>query len=216
MVAIYGLYKPDPTLPPMEPSEAAKMPIPNGYTVDGLPYYDKASIYANFTDGAGRWYSSKEEANAAAGGADVGDASEAAQKKAERWAEYQERNGIWSYSRWSSTYDANQERAKKAGEAVNDYRAQLGWGQTEVTIDVEVDGVVVKRRLDIADIATNRGVEVKTGYQYLTAENLWEVKRDEQLVKQGIDIQWVFRDREPSAPLAAALKKAGIVTKIGF
>ncbi|VTR96974.1 hypothetical protein [Tuwongella immobilis] len=104
-----------------------------------------------------------------------------AEHKALRWQEYKARGGDWSFERWEKTYELNMERATKAYEAVNKYHGQLGWGKREVTIDVEG----VPRRLDIADVARQRGVEYKTGYQSRTQDNLWEIARDEALVKQG-------------------------------
>lgn len=65
------------------------------------------------------------------------------------------------------------------------------------------------RRLDIADEAALRGIEYKTGYQYASEENLWEVSRDAILVKGGWSIEWVFQGTA-SQPLLEALKKAKI------
>ena len=125
--------------------------------------------------------------------------------KALRWEEYQARGGEWSYERWEKTYSLNMERATQAHEAVNKYHSQLGWGKREVTIDVEG----VPRRLDIAEVARQRGVEYKTGYQSRTQDNLWEITRDEALVKQGWSIEWVFEGKA-SEPLINELTKAGI------
>jgi hypothetical protein len=125
--------------------------------------------------------------------------------KAQRWKEYQERGGEWDYERWSKTYENNMERARKAQQAEEAYRQRLGWGEPQVTVEVEG----VPRRLDIADSATQRGVEVKTGAQYATQENLWEIARDEILREQGWDIRWHF-EGHVSQPLKDALDKAGI------
>jgi hypothetical protein len=127
--------------------------------------------------------------------------------KAARWAEYLERRGAdaWDYERWSNVYERNMVRARLANEAADAYRQQLGWGNREVTVDVEG----VPRRLDIADPATRRAVEVKTGDQYLTQDNAWEIMRDRVLVEQGWDIAWHF-DGHASAPLLRALHDAGI------
>ena len=81
--------------------------------------------------------------------------------------------------------------------------------------DGAIAGNVETRRLDIADKVGQRAIEYKTGYQSATADNLWEVKRDAELARQGWDIQWVFRDQPPSQPLLDALKNAGIRVKIG-
>lgn len=134
--------------------------------------------------------------------------------KAARWKEYQDNGGTWSYDRWSKVYDANMTRASAANDAVDAYHETLGWGEREVTVDANVDGVDYPRRLDIADVATQRGIEYKTGYQTATQDNLWEVARDKSLVDSGWDIQWVFRD-SASQPLKDALDEAGIGYKVG-
>jgi hypothetical protein len=134
--------------------------------------------------------------------------------KAATWDYYRERGGDWDYDRWSTTYDNNQSRASDAHAAVDGYRETIGWGQREVTVTVEVDGKQEQRRLDIADRSLRKAVEYKTGYQTASPDNLWELKRDAELVKQGWDVQWVFRDRV-SEPLAEALRRAGIGVKTG-
>lgn len=126
--------------------------------------------------------------------------------KAQRWQEYQERGGAWDYERWSKTYENNMDRARKAQQAEEAYRKRLGWGEPQVTVEVEG----VDRRLDIGDRERQRGVEVKTGAQYATQENLWEIARDEILRKEmGWDIRWHF-EGHVSQPLKDALDKAGI------
>jgi hypothetical protein len=97
------------------------------------------------------------------------------------------------------------QRANKANAAVKAYHERLSWGKREVTIDVEG----VPRRLDIADVKRQRGVEHKTGYQGLTAANQWEIARDEILVKRGWNIYWYFEGRA-SKRLIKALDDAGI------
>ncbi|MEA1677283.1 hypothetical protein [Nitrospirillum sp. BR 11163] len=129
--------------------------------------------------------------------------------KAQRWQEYQDNGGTWNYDRWSNVYDANMTRASAANAAVDAYHKTLGWGEREVTVPSVVDGVEYPRRLDIADVAAQRGIEYKTGYQTATQDNLWEVARDKSLADEGWDIQWVFRDKA-SQPLKDALTDAGI------
>ncbi len=126
--------------------------------------------------------------------------------KAARWAEYEARTPEgerWSYERWSNVYDANMTRATRAHAAADAYHQEIGWGQREVTIDVEG----MPRRLDIADEAALRGVEYKTGYQTLTEANNWEIMRDQILVQRGWQIEWVF-EGTASKPLLQALKDA--------
>jgi hypothetical protein len=116
--------------------------------------------------------------------------------RAARWQEYQARGGDWSYERWTRVYEENLERAKRAHKAADDYHRTLGWGRREVTVDVEG----VPRRLDIADEATLRAREVKTGYQSATQENLWEIQRDQILREKGWDLEWYFEGTANEAP----------------
>ncbi|HKR51732.1 MAG TPA: hypothetical protein VJT72_19540 [Pseudonocardiaceae bacterium] len=132
--------------------------------------------------------------------------------KAARWKEYQERTGGngWDYERWSKVYEKNMVRAKEAHAAADAYHETLGWGKREVTVKVEGEN----RRLDIADPKVLRGVEYKTGYQYRSQENLWELARDEILVKEkGWEIEWVFEE-QPSKPLIDDLDAAGIKHRV--
>jgi hypothetical protein len=66
---------------------------------------------------------------------------------------------------------------------------------------------------DIADVDLLRAVEYKTGYQYASQEILWEVARDELLVKKGWDVEWVFEE-QPSKPLIKALDAADIKHRV--
>lgn len=137
-----------------------------------------------------------------------------AERKAATWDHYQKRGGDWTYERWSMTYEQNQVRALQANAAVSEYHNTQGWGEREVTVYPVVNGVESPRRLDIADEAARRGVEYKTGYQTASADNLWELQRDAELVaSRGWSIEWVFRDRA-SQPLLDALDRAGIKYKI--
>ncbi|MBB3571032.1 hypothetical protein [Rhizobium sp. BK491] len=129
--------------------------------------------------------------------------------KQQRWDEYQERGGTWNYSQWSNVYDANMTRATAANDAVRAYRDALGWGKTEVTVNANIGGQQYARRLDIADIEDQRGIELKTGYQSATQANLWEVARDKALVDSGWDVKWVFQG-SASGALKQALKDANI------
>jgi hypothetical protein len=128
--------------------------------------------------------------------------------RAARWREYQERtspDARWSKERWDKQYDINMRQAKQANAATDLYHEQLGWGEREVTVDVNGEA----RRFDIADPATQRGIEYKTGDTYASQDILSEVRRDAILVDQGWEITWVFRDHA-SEPLIAALRKARI------
>lgn len=126
--------------------------------------------------------------------------------KATRWEEYQERGGEWDYDRWSKTYENNMTRATKAHKATDEFHETLGWGEREVTVDVNGQA----RRLDIADVADRRGLEYKSGSYFSRTEDIMsEIARDTELVKQGWDIDWVI-DGTASQPLIDELKNAGI------
>jgi phage-related protein len=128
--------------------------------------------------------------------------------RAARWEEYVQRTAPekrWSRERWDKQYDVNMQQANRANKAVADYHETLGWGKREVTLDVEG----VQRRLDIADVSSMRGIEHKTGDIYASQDILWEVYRDQILVKEGWDITWVF-EGTASKPLQQALRDAGI------
>jgi hypothetical protein len=128
-----------------------------------------------------------------------------AEHKAQRWAEYQGRNGDLTYEQWSRVYEKNMTRATQANAVVDAYHQRLGWGGREVTIDVEG----VPRRLDIADAAARRAREVKSGYQSLSQETHWEILRDQVLREKGWDVRWHF-DGYATPQLRSALEKAGI------
>ncbi|MFN5530902.1 MAG: polymorphic toxin-type HINT domain-containing protein, partial [Planctomycetaceae bacterium] len=125
--------------------------------------------------------------------------------KALRWREYRERGGGWGYERWSNVYEQNMVRARAASKIVDDYHKGLGWGRREVTVDI--NGVA--RRIDIADLPTRRGVEVKSGYTTLNAEIRSELAWDAELRAQGWDIRWHF-EGTASKPLLKELGRLRI------
>lgn len=128
--------------------------------------------------------------------------------KAQRWKEYKERNGEWDYDRWSTIYELNMVRAAKANAAMDAYREEIGWGEREVTVEVE-EGVT--RRIDIADVNSvpKRGIEHKTGYVCLTEAIKSEAERDAKLVEQGWSIRWHF-EGTASQPLLDFLAENNI------
>lgn len=130
--------------------------------------------------------------------------------KALRWQQYLERRGEdpdrWSYEQWEKTYENNMVRATKARQAEEAYRERLGWPASQKT--VTVDGHV--RRVDVYHPGPPpRAREVKTGKQYATKENLWELERDKALRDLGWDVRWHF-EGHVSQPLKDALDEAGI------
>lgn len=130
--------------------------------------------------------------------------------RSQAWEDYQKRDGEWSKERWDKTYDANMQNANKGNAAADAYHEELGWGTREKTVQVEVNGQTVNRRLDIADVANQKGVEVKSGNYFSRTEDImYEIERDKQLVKDGWDIEWKI-DGGASQPLLDELKAAGI------
>ena len=130
--------------------------------------------------------------------------------KGNAWSEYSASGGNWNYERWSKTYEGNMTRATDAHKAADALQAERGWGTRESTTRVNMpDGQSYSRRFDIGDNAAQRGIEHKSGYQYLSQENNWELQRDAELVKRGWDVEWVL-DGTASQPLLDALKAAGI------
>lgn len=128
--------------------------------------------------------------------------------KAERWKEYQDRDGEWTYERWSNVYEANMVRANKANKIADEYQQQLGWGTREYTVK-NVGDSGLSRRSDIADAQAQKGVEVKSGYITQNDEIRSEIERDIMLVNDGWKIEWHF-DGLASRPLLDTLDKAGI------
>lgn len=133
----------------------------------------------------------------------------------QRWQDYLDRKKAegkepLSREQWDKQYDINMEQARKAHEAAEAYRKQLGWGESEVTVDV---GDGTSRRIDIADVDAQKGIEYKTGYITHSEDIRWEIERDAKLIKSGWDIEWVF-EGTASKPLLDALTEAGIPYKI--
>jgi hypothetical protein len=132
--------------------------------------------------------------------------------KATRWAQYKEEGGTLAYSAWSNVYNSNMTKAKKAQEVEIAYMNSLGWGAAQKSVKVGNS----TRRLDIADVALKKAVEVKsyeTGVVYATIDIKNEVSMDTQLVKDGWKIEWVFKACKPSAPLKTLLDSGKITIK---
>ncbi|WP_373732363.1 Hint domain-containing protein [Bacteroides heparinolyticus] len=128
-----------------------------------------------------------------------------------RWEEYQENGGKLDYDSWSKKYDVCMQNATKGNAAADAYMEDVGWGKREVTVEAYLsNGDKVSRRLDIADAATQRGIEVKSGNYFSLDKNIaYEVERDAALVQDGWSIEWHI-DGKASQPLLDALKEAGI------
>jgi hypothetical protein len=135
--------------------------------------------------------------------------------KAERWAQYKVRLGdeAKDYSAWSNTYNANMSKATKAHQAADEVMTSIGWGKREVTVPAGT----YTRRMDIADVLTRKGVEVKsyeTGTVYATQSIKGELNADKYLIDNDFwQIEWIFKGCEPSQPLKALLEQATIKIK---
>jgi hypothetical protein len=98
-------------------------------------------------------------------------------------------------------------RPTVANQPVLDYHAQLGWGRRQVDVATP-QGV---RRLDIADEAGFRGVEVKSGYIRMSPELRSQIDRDAWLIRQGWDIEHHFAPgSRASQGYLDACRQAGI------
>jgi hypothetical protein len=136
--------------------------------------------------------------------------------KAARWREYLERKKLENkpalpYDQWSKIYELNMVRWEKANEAALAYQKQLALPDREFTIPTPYGD----RRIDMGNEAATKGIEYKTGYQYLSEDNLSEIQRDRWLVQQEWDITWVFQGRA-SAPLLEELARPPFVIKVVF
>jgi hypothetical protein len=132
--------------------------------------------------------------------------------KAERWAQYKELKGDLAkdYQTWSNIYNSNMTKATRAHQVADEYRKTIGWGKREVTVTAGGQ----TRRLDIADKARQKAVEIKsyeTGTVYGTEAIRTEVAADRILVSEGWAIEWVFKDCAPSGPLKKLLDDASVI-----
>lgn len=122
--------------------------------------------------------------------------------KAARWEKYKETHpdSKMTYEEWSNRYDANMKNARRGNSAADNYQKEIGWGKREVSIDVNGK----TRKLDIADKAQKKGVEVKD-YEKRNVPFDKEIKNeaalDKELMKDGWDIEWIFKGKGPSKPL---------------
>ena len=136
--------------------------------------------------------------------------------KAERWAQYKIEKGTdaISYERWSNIYNANMTNAINANKAADEVMTAIGWGKREITVPAGE----YTRRMDIADIVTKKGVEVKayeTGKVYATEAIRHELLLDKYLIDNQLwEIEWIFKGCEPSQPLKTLLEQSGITIKL--
>jgi hypothetical protein len=138
--------------------------------------------------------------------------------KASRWEQYKEEKSSTgsapiAYSAWSNIYNANVTKANDAKKVELAYMASVGWGSAQQSIKVGTQ----TRRLDIADIAVKKAIEVKayeTGVVYATKDIKNEANLDTALVKDSWKIEWVFKACRPSEPLKTLLTSGNISIKL--
>lgn len=142
--------------------------------------------------------------------------SNSADHKAQRWQDYKDRNGEWTYERWQKQYHTNMSNAKKI-EREDFYKKLLGDGIKPKRIKTPF----TYRDLDIQKPNTKKMYEVKTGKEYLSTaksstklDNETRIKKDKFLVSQNYEITWIL-EQGGSQPLLEALKNAGIKYIIG-
>ncbi len=132
--------------------------------------------------------------------------------KAQRWAEYQQIEGKWSYERWSKQYDINMNNVKNGLSREALYREALG-GENRI-----IKTPFGKRQID--SFVSDEGLitQIKTGYEYLTTKgrlaNTLAIMRDSWLAQRGYIVEWVL-EKGGSAPLLKALENSGIKYIIG-
>jgi hypothetical protein len=142
------------------------------------------------------------------------------QHRAAAWQEYQnsfrpggsrEGRTPLSQQHWDNLYNGNMTRPTVANQPVIDYHARLGWGRRQVTVETPPE-LGPPRKLDIADVAGRRGVEVKTGYQRMSPEISSEIERDAWLIRErGWDIEYHFAPgSRASQGFLDAASRAGI------
>jgi len=132
--------------------------------------------------------------------------------KAARWEQYKAKGkeNPLSYEAWSNVYDSGMNNAIRGNKVAGEVHTELGWGKREATVPVGSEN----RRLDIADLATQRGVEVKayeSGKVDLSPHVEKEIRLDTELQKKmGWTIEWIFRDCVPVPSVKALLDAGGI------
>jgi hypothetical protein len=130
--------------------------------------------------------------------------------RAQRWKEYQDRGGSWTYEEWSAAYERAIRNAKGGLAREAEYR--LAWGGENRIVNTPYG----QRQIDVH--LGNRLVQIKTGQESLTTtgpqNNTDAIRRDAWLVKRGYQVEWVL-EKGGSQPLLDALKAAGIKVHTG-
>jgi hypothetical protein len=133
--------------------------------------------------------------------------------KAQRWANYTNRKGDWSYERWSQQYPISIRNAKVGLAQEQIYRDLLG-GENRV-----IQSSRGPRQVDIYLEAKREMYQIKTGKEDLTTvrhggqlPNQEAIARDAEFVQRGFKVYWIL-EKGGSKQLLEALGNAGIEVK---
>lgn len=99
--------------------------------------------------------------------------------KGQRWKDYVEAKGKWSYERWSKQYDINMKNYKFGLEREIEYRKVLGG--TNGTRKTPY----TNRQIDILKESEGYMGQLKTGKLYLTEQVKLDLKKDAYFVNKG-------------------------------
>jgi hypothetical protein len=132
--------------------------------------------------------------------------------KAQRWKDYENRMQDnpkkYSYERWSKQYDTNMKNAKFGLSQEQVYRNKFG-GKSE-TLKTKF----TNRQIDISKTDELYAGQLKTGKVSLTKQAKIDIIKDEWLVKQGYNVEYIL-EKGASKNFIDALNNAGINHKIG-
>ncbi|OXA82335.1 hypothetical protein B0A58_00220 [Flavobacterium branchiophilum NBRC 15030 = ATCC 35035] len=132
--------------------------------------------------------------------------------KAQRWKDYENRMKDnpkkYSYERWSKQYDTNMKNAKFGLSQEQAYRNKFG-GKSE-TLKTKF----TNRQIDISKTDELYAGQLKTGKVSLTKQAKIDIIKDEWLVKQGYNVEYIL-EKGASKNFIDALNNAGINHKIG-
>ncbi|KXT71207.1 hypothetical protein SCRDD08_00132 [Streptococcus cristatus] len=126
--------------------------------------------------------------------------------KAQRWIDYQNRNGKWTYERWSKQYDTNMQNASHGLKREQEYREHLGGDSIIIKTDY------TRRQIDIANGTSLK--QLKTGKVSLTKQAKIDIQKDIWLMSRGYQVEYVL-EKGASKPFLKALEDNNIPYTIG-
>jgi hypothetical protein len=128
--------------------------------------------------------------------------------KAQRWKDYKERGGEWTYERWSSQYEVSMANYKVGLAREEAYRKAMGG------VNKMKETPLGYRQIDIYKESELYMGQLKTGKVYLTEQAKIDIKKDAWFVKRGYTVEHIL-EQGASEPYLEALKSAGIAKYIG-